>query len=145
MSVLRDEDSSLLKNRDLFWHYPHYGNQGGEPSSVIRSRNWKLIHYYEDRRDELYDLSVDQGEQNDMADLCTDKKAQMSQLLNDWLRLTGAKLPESDPEYRFEKENDRLSQLEHELMPQLESQHAQYLDANWQPNADWWGSLTTID
>ena len=145
VSVLRDEDSSSLKNRDLFWHYPHYGNQGGEPSSVIRSRNWKLIHYYEDRRDELYDLSVDQGEQNDLADLYTDKTMQMSQSLNEWLRLTRARLPESDPEYRLEKEKDRLSQLEHEFMPQLESQHAQYLDANWQPNADWWGSLTTID
>lgn len=31
----------LLKNksideRPLIWHYPHYGNQGGEPSSIIR-------------------------------------------------------------------------------------------------------------
>ena len=22
--------------RPIFWHYPHYGNQGGEPSSIIR-------------------------------------------------------------------------------------------------------------
>ena len=33
--------------RTLFWHYPHYGNQGGDPSSIIRKGKWKLIHYYE--------------------------------------------------------------------------------------------------
>jgi len=36
--------------RPLIWHYPHYGNQGGEPSSIIRLGDWKLIHYYEDGR-----------------------------------------------------------------------------------------------
>ena len=40
----------------LYWHYPHYGNQGGEPSSIIRRDDWKLIHYWEDGRDELYNL-----------------------------------------------------------------------------------------
>lgn len=30
-------------------------------------------------------------------------------------------------------------------MPRLEKQHAEYLDANWQPNADWWGSQVTVD
>lgn len=28
-----------IKELDLIWHYPHYGNQGGEPSSIIRSRS----------------------------------------------------------------------------------------------------------
>ena len=48
-----------IKDRPLYWHYPHYGNQGGEPSSIIRKQNWKLIHYWEDDRDELYDLAQD--------------------------------------------------------------------------------------
>ena len=34
---------------------------------------------------------------------------------------------------------------EHELMPALEAQHAAYLDPDWQPNADWWGSQVTAD
>ena len=53
--------------RPLYWHYPHYGNQGGEPSSIIREGQWKLIHYYEDGRDELYNLQTDPGEQTDIA------------------------------------------------------------------------------
>ena len=50
-----------IEERDLFWHYPHYGNQGGEPSSIIRSGDWKLIYYHEDGRDELYNLADDIG------------------------------------------------------------------------------------
>ncbi len=51
--------SKPIADRPLIWHYPHYGNQGGEPSGIYRESNWKLIHYYEDDRIELYDLSQD--------------------------------------------------------------------------------------
>ena len=47
-----DEDllqGKSIPERALYWHYPHYGNQGGEPSSIIRQGDWKLIHYYEHR------------------------------------------------------------------------------------------------
>jgi len=43
--------------RNLYWHYPHYGNQGGDPSSIVMSDNYKLIHYWETGVDELYDLA----------------------------------------------------------------------------------------
>ncbi|HMP31455.1 MAG TPA: sulfatase, partial [Saprospiraceae bacterium] len=43
-----DNSRLVLKERSLYWHYPHYGNQGGDPSSIIRKGDWKLIHYYED-------------------------------------------------------------------------------------------------
>ncbi|MEM9237066.1 MAG: sulfatase, partial [Verrucomicrobiota bacterium] len=56
-----------IAERPLFWHYPHYGNQGGEPSSIIRSGDWKLIYYHEDGRQELYHLKDDIGEQKDLA------------------------------------------------------------------------------
>ena len=62
-----------------------------------------------------------------------------------WLNEVGAKLPVPDPEYDAEKEKARLHRLEHELMPRLEAQHAQYLGPDWQPNEDWWGSQVTID
>jgi len=56
-----------IPGRPLYWHYPHYGNQGGEPSSIITEDNWKLIHYHEDGRDELYHLGKDEVEQKDLA------------------------------------------------------------------------------
>ncbi len=48
-------------------------------------------------------------------------------------------------QYDLEKEKARLYDLEHELMPKLEKEHAEYLDPDWEPNEDWWGSQVTID
>src|SRR3984885_3136320 len=45
-----------LAPRLLFWHYPHYGNQGGSPGGAIRAGDWKLIEWYEDNRRELFNL-----------------------------------------------------------------------------------------
>ena len=61
--ALRGECSERL----LYWHYPHYGNQGGEPSSIIRDGDHKLIRYYEDGHEELYNVKEDISEANDLA------------------------------------------------------------------------------
>ncbi|MBT3278467.1 MAG: sulfatase [Phycisphaerales bacterium] len=53
--------------RPIFWHYPHYGNQGGFPSSAIRKGDWKLIQSLEDGHFELYNLKTDIGEQKNLA------------------------------------------------------------------------------
>ena len=52
----------------MFWHYPHYGNQGGSPSGAVREGDWKLIEFYEDGRLELYNLKSDLGEKKNLAD-----------------------------------------------------------------------------
>ncbi|MCG8481326.1 MAG: hypothetical protein MI724_19685 [Spirochaetales bacterium] len=49
-------DETSLDRDALFWHYPHYGNQGGTPASSIRRGDYKLIEFFEDRRVELYNL-----------------------------------------------------------------------------------------
>ena len=46
----------------LFWHYPHYSNQGGAPCGAVRLGDLKLIEWFEDDRVELYDLRDDPGE-----------------------------------------------------------------------------------
>lgn len=56
-----------MPERPLFWHYPHYGNQGGFPSGAVRLGAWKLIERYEDGRVHLYDLAADPGERTDLA------------------------------------------------------------------------------
>ncbi len=143
--LLRAEPGSGLRERDLFWHYPHYGNQGGEPSSIIRSGMWKLIHYYEDGRDELYNLQHDPGEQENLAHGEKWKASGLRQKLDTWLAETGAKKPVPDPRHEPEKEKEILKRIEHELMPGLEREHAAYLDPDWQPDEDWWGSWITRD
>jgi arylsulfatase A-like enzyme len=77
--------------RDLFWHYPHYGNQGGFPGGAIRSGNWKLVENYEDGRTSLYDLADDPGERKDLADDQKERVAEMKAKLHAWYRETGAK------------------------------------------------------
>ncbi len=79
--------------RDLFWHYPHYGNQGGSPTSAIRRENWKLIRFYEDGREELYDLSVDISESIDMSSVETEILNELSSDLDSWLTLVNARFP----------------------------------------------------
>ena len=51
----------------LYWHYPHYHGGGATPHSAIRKGDFRLIHFYEDDRDELYDLAHDIGETKDLA------------------------------------------------------------------------------
>src|SRR5439155_15890327 len=34
--------------RILFWHFPHYTNQGGRPGGALRDGDFKLIENYED-------------------------------------------------------------------------------------------------
>ena len=129
-----------IKERSLFWHYPHYGNQGGEPSSIIIEGNWKLIHYHEDGRNELYNLALDVGEQNDLFLDEQDRAGQMKQRLDQWLKQTNAKFPIKDPTFDSTKRSDRWKQIKTQKKAGLEKQHARFLSPNYKPNKDWWGS-----
>ena len=129
-----------IKNRSLFWHYPHYGNQGGEPSSIIMEGDWKLIHYHEDGRDELYHLGNDIGEQNNIFEKENKRSMQMRKKLDAWLKQTNAKFPQPDPKFDSKKRNFRWGNIETKGKEVLEKRHASFLDPKYQPNKDWWGS-----
>jgi arylsulfatase A len=58
---------SRAPNRELFWHFPHYTNQGGRPSGAVRDGRWKLIEFYDTYDLELYDLQSDPGETRNLA------------------------------------------------------------------------------
>lgn len=80
-----------IQDRPLFWHYPHYGNQGGTPGSSIRYGKWKLIELYEDMRYELYDLENDVSETHDMSDSYPEKRDELKNLLEDWKKASEQK------------------------------------------------------
>lgn len=87
------------RNREaLYWHYPHYGNQGGSPASVIRESNWKLIYFYETRKVELYHLKDDIGEQRDRASSDPDVASALKVKLFEWLVETKAEFPRPNEE-----------------------------------------------
>jgi arylsulfatase A-like enzyme len=130
-----------IKQRPLYWHYPHYGNQGGEPSSIIMEGDWKLIHYHEDERDELYNLARDIGEQNDLIEKEINRARQMRRKLDTWLKQTKAQFPQLDPRFDSVKRENRWENIKSQGKQKLEKQHASFLEPTYKPNKDWWGSM----
>jgi arylsulfatase A-like enzyme len=86
--------------RPLFWHYPHYSNQGGAPGGAVRLGNLKLIEWFEDVRVELFDLSADPGERHNLAAAMPDKAAALRRQLHDWRDSVNAAMPTPNPEFR---------------------------------------------
>ena len=129
----------VIEERPLIWHYPHFGNQGGEASSIIRQGNWKMIHYWIDGRRELYQLDTDQGELNDLAAKNPERVEAMAAELEAYLKKVGAKKPSPWPGYRPEMaEQNRQNALK--IKERLELKAAKELKEDWKPNADWWSS-----
>ncbi|GAH04827.1 unnamed protein product, partial [marine sediment metagenome] len=93
------KENKKLKREALYWHYPHWGNQGGTPGAVIRNGDYKLIQYFTDKPTELFNLKKDIGETKSLADSKKDKVQKMERMLNQWLQETDAKLPSPNPYY----------------------------------------------
>ncbi len=138
-------EGNSIDPRPLYWHYPHYDNQGGEPSSLYRDGDWKLIHYYEDDRNELYNLAADPGETSDLSLTHSVRTHEMANQLDKWLRSVGGKFPEPDSRFDPVKSEARFRRAQTIGKENLERQHAEILTLDWQPNANWWGSAVTQD
>jgi arylsulfatase A len=83
----------------LYWHYPHYSDQGGRPGGAVRQGDWKLIEYYEDNRVELYNVAKDLSEKDNLAPQMPDKAEAMLKLLHDWRKSVDAQLNTPNPQY----------------------------------------------
>lgn len=75
----------------LYWHFPHYGNQGGFPGGAIRMGDWKLVENYEDGSVELFNLKRDEGEKTNLAGQEAERVRSMRAKLHAWYREVGAK------------------------------------------------------
>jgi arylsulfatase A-like enzyme len=93
------QSSEVAQKRTLFWHYPHYSNQGGPPSGSILADRMKLIENFETGRLELFDLATDPGEQKDLAgDASFERtKGLLHEALLKWRADVGAKMPIKSP------------------------------------------------
>jgi arylsulfatase A len=95
----------------LVWHFPFYHPEKGfdqarteigindfevsqtYPQSAIRVGDFKLLHFYEDNRDELYDLGTDPSERHDLTQLQPDRTRALRQALFTYLKQVGARFP----------------------------------------------------
>jgi arylsulfatase A-like enzyme len=131
---------NTIAERSLFWHYPHYGNQGGRPSSMIREGEWKLVRYHADSSEVLFNLEEDLQEHNDLSDRHPQVAGRLSQKLSVYLSETGAKFPRTDSQFDPQKEAQFLKEIENDLLPRLERQRMEYLSTDFNPGNHWWGS-----
>ena len=88
-----------LQRDALYWHYPHYSNQGGRPGAALRSGDWKLIEFYEDGRRELYDLRKDMRESHNCIEEQAEKTKELADKLTAWREEVGARKMKSNPDY----------------------------------------------
>jgi arylsulfatase A-like enzyme len=97
LPLLRGEGA--LDREAIYWHYPHYGNQGGTPGSSVRVGDHKLIEFFEDGRLELYDLRTDVGEDHNLAQSRPALTKRLAELLATWRESIEAKIPQPNPDY----------------------------------------------
>lgn len=92
-------EGRTMPERPLFWHYPHYSNQGGRPEGAVRLGDYKLIEWYEDMHVELFNLRDDPGEHHDLALALPQKTDELRRLLHQWRKSVGAAMPSRNPAY----------------------------------------------
>ena len=88
-----------MPDRELYWYYPHYSPQAKQPAAAVRDGQYKLIHFYDPVKTELYDLSTDLDEQNDLAEKMSEKRDELMQKLQSWLERSGAVMHTLNPNY----------------------------------------------
>lgn len=91
--------SRKLDRKAIYWHYPHYSNQGGTPSAAVRIGNYKYIEFFEGQQ-ELYNLKDDIGERNDLSKKMPGKTKELKALLDKWLKDVNANMPKPNPDYK---------------------------------------------
>jgi arylsulfatase A-like enzyme len=106
-----------LPERPLFWHYPHYSDQGGVPAGAIRLGSWKLIEFYEDGRLELFNLGDDPGETRNLIRKEPGRARRLHESLADWRKQVDASMPASNPGYDPKHASEGLTGYESPTPP----------------------------
>lgn len=118
--------------RPLFWHQPHYMNQGGRPGGVVREGEWKLIEQYEDGSLELYNLSKDPSETTDLAAAEPARVAALRGKLEAWRRNVGAEPTKANPNFSRARWEDCFVKIDTSKLQALPTSEAMRpLLAHW--------------
>lgn len=92
-------DGPIPRRDALYWHYPHYSNQGGRPSGAIREGEYKLIEFYETGRLELFNLRDDPGETQNLINKKLELAKEMHAQLVAWRKSVGARMMTPNPDF----------------------------------------------
>ena len=99
-------DGRKIEKRALFYHFPIYlqaynvqEDNGTDPlfrtrpGSVIIEDNWKLHHYFENDKKELYNIENDVSESYDLSKVNVQKTTELFNSLNLWREANNAPIP----------------------------------------------------
>jgi arylsulfatase A-like enzyme len=117
--------------RPLFWHFPHYTNQGSRPSGAVREDNWMLVEYYDEARTELYDLSRDISQQHDVAAEFSDRAAKMRAALAAWRNDVNAQVNTPNPHFNPAKYRELYIDVDASRFDPAKADNAQW-ERMWQ-------------
>ncbi len=86
--------SGELDRKAIYFHYPNYAwHMDNRLAGAVRSADWKLIRNYDDDSLELYDMSKDLSERNNLAATHPKITARLNRGLSQWLKETNAPMP----------------------------------------------------
>lgn len=91
------EGQTELDREAIYWHYPHYSNQGGFPGGAVRMGDWKFIERLEDGQAHLFNLKDDLGERHDLAKEHPERVEAMRKKLHAWYKSVDAKFLRAKP------------------------------------------------
>jgi arylsulfatase A len=92
-------DKKTLERDAIYWHYPHYANQGSKPGGAVREGDYKLIEFYETGRRELFNVATDQGEGRNLAAEKPELVARLAEKLAAWKKDASAQEMKPYPAY----------------------------------------------
>jgi hypothetical protein len=88
------KQTGTFEREALYFHYPNYAfHKVNKLGGVVRIGEHKLIKRYKDGALELYNLSDDVGEKNNLAAKSPELAERLERKLEAWLKETGAKMP----------------------------------------------------
>jgi uncharacterized sulfatase len=96
--------NKLENDRAIFWHYPVYHHD--VPASVVRKGDFKLIENLVDGSLQLYNLTTDIGETENLVDSNPKKTKELYSMLQDWQQDIGARKPVKNPDFDPERRKE---------------------------------------
>jgi arylsulfatase A len=126
------------KTSTMFWHFPHYTNQGSRPGGAVRDGDWKLIEHYDTGVIELYNLAADIGETTNLAAKEMERAHSMRRKLSAWIVAMNAQTNAPNPDFepaRWKKLYEDTDPSRYAPAKATESERAAMLDWRRQMNA----------
>ena len=126
-------------HRNLFWHFPHYTNQGSRPSGAMRDDTWMLVEFYDDQMLELYDLSSDIRQTQNVAAQQPDRVAKMHAALAAWRKSVNAQGNTPNPSFDEAKYGELYVDVDASRFEPVKADQAQ-----WQKMWAWRKAMNAV-